>query len=71
MTVDISEATVADLRALGITDFTGLLPDDLFSWTGLASAHAHEAAAFLLLDAAWMHRDSRPLHEALAATVIV
>ncbi len=35
----------------------------------LASAHAHEAAAFLLLDAAWMHRDSRPLHEALAATV--
>jgi len=37
LTVDISEATVADLRALGITDFTGLLPDDLFSWTGLAS----------------------------------
>ncbi|GAA0881112.1 YeeE/YedE family protein [Algoriphagus jejuensis] len=28
----ISEATQADLRALGITDFTTLMPTDIFSW---------------------------------------
>jgi len=35
--VAIAATTVADLTALGITDFTGLVPDDLFSWTALAS----------------------------------
>ncbi len=30
--VAISAATRADLAALGITDFQGLVPDDLFSW---------------------------------------
>jgi uncharacterized protein len=33
----ISEATRSDLMALGIQDFTGLVPDDLFSWAWLAS----------------------------------
>ncbi len=33
----VSEATRADLRALGIQDFSGLLPDDLFSWGALLS----------------------------------
>jgi uncharacterized protein len=33
----ISEATRSDLRALGVQDFTGLVPDDLFSWAWLAS----------------------------------
>lgn len=33
----ISAATRADLRALGIQDFSGLVPDDVFSWTGLSS----------------------------------
>ncbi len=33
----ISEATRADLRALGIQDFSGLLPADLFSWGSLLS----------------------------------
>lgn len=35
--IGISAATTADLRALGIDDFRGLLPDDLFSWRGLAT----------------------------------
>jgi uncharacterized protein len=33
--VAISEATQSDLAALGITDFNGLAPSDLFSWDGL------------------------------------
>ena len=33
--VQISEATRADLAALGITDFRGLVPSELFSWKGL------------------------------------
>lgn len=33
--VAISEATRADLVALGIRDFTGLVPSQLFSWAGL------------------------------------
>ncbi len=33
----VSEATRADLRALGIQDFSGLLPADLFSWGSLLS----------------------------------
>ncbi|MDX1545644.1 MAG: YeeE/YedE thiosulfate transporter family protein [Rhodothermales bacterium] len=36
-TVGISEATRADLAALGITDFTGLMPSEVFSWSGLLS----------------------------------
>lgn len=35
--VAISSATHADLQALGITDFSGLLPGDLFSWSSLTS----------------------------------
>lgn len=35
--VAISEATRADLGALGITDFSGLVPVELFSWTALGS----------------------------------
>jgi len=33
--VAISAATVSDLRAIGIKDFTGLVPSDLFSWSAL------------------------------------
>lgn len=33
----VSEATRADLRALGIRDFSGLVPADLFSWGALSS----------------------------------
>jgi uncharacterized membrane protein YedE/YeeE len=36
-TVAISAATRTDLRALGITDFSGLLPREIFSWEGLAT----------------------------------
>ncbi len=35
--VGISDATVADLQALGITDFEGLLPPEIFTWAGLLS----------------------------------
>jgi hypothetical protein len=35
--VAISEATKSDLALLGITQFDGLLPSDVFSWEGLAS----------------------------------
>lgn len=35
--VAISEATRADLSALGITDFSGLVPSEIFSWAGLAT----------------------------------
>ncbi|MDF2157348.1 YeeE/YedE thiosulfate transporter family protein [Algoriphagus sp. CAU 1675] len=34
-TIVVSEATQADLTALGITDFTSLLPSDIFSWENL------------------------------------
>ena len=33
--VAISAQTRADLAALGVRDFTGLVPSDLFSWEGL------------------------------------
>lgn len=33
----ISEATRADLAALGISDFGGLVPSEIFSWSGLAT----------------------------------
>lgn len=35
--IGISAATVADLRALGITDFTGLVPRDLISFSALGT----------------------------------
>ncbi len=34
-TIVVSEATQADLTALGISDFTSLLPSDIFSWENL------------------------------------
>ena len=33
--IAISAATRADLAALGLTDFTGLVPAEVFSWEGL------------------------------------
>lgn len=33
----ISSATVADLQALGVEDLTGFVPEDLISWSALAS----------------------------------
>lgn len=33
--VAISEATRTDLTALGLTDFSGLAPSEVFSWSGL------------------------------------
>lgn len=35
--VAISAATEADLRALGLTDLSGILPSEIFSWGALAS----------------------------------
>ena len=35
--VAISDATKSDLALLGVTQFDGLLPSDIFSWEGLAS----------------------------------
>ncbi len=35
--VGISAATRADLGALGITDFSGLVPSEIFSWSGLGT----------------------------------
>lgn len=35
--IDISPKTIADLKLLGITDFSGLVPREIFSWTGLSS----------------------------------
>lgn len=35
--IAISEQTRADLSALGITDFTGLVPAEIFAWNGLGS----------------------------------
>jgi uncharacterized protein len=36
--IALSERTVAALAALGITDFTGLVPADLFAWGALGTA---------------------------------
>lgn len=36
--VAISSATQADLAALGVRDFSGLVPRDVFGWEGLLSA---------------------------------
>lgn len=49
--VGISEATRADLAALGIQDFTGLVPSDLFAWSSLqrgASVVAVVVGGFLI-----------------------
>lgn len=35
--IRLSESTISDLRALGIQDFTGLVPDDLFTWSSLGT----------------------------------
>ena len=35
--LDIAASTVEDLRALGLTDFTGLVPSDLISFAALTS----------------------------------
>ncbi len=35
--IDLSESTVSSLQELGIQDFTGFVPADLFSWEVLAS----------------------------------
>lgn len=35
--IGISEGAMAELRALGISDFTGLLPTELFTWEGLTT----------------------------------
>lgn len=35
--INLSQQTVADLQALGISDFSGMMPDDLFNWENLAS----------------------------------
>ncbi len=37
-TVDISAATQQDLRALGLADLSGLVPQELMGWQALASA---------------------------------
>ncbi len=39
LTVAISEATVSDLRQLGITNFEGLAPKEIFSWQELFSSY--------------------------------
>jgi uncharacterized protein len=36
--ITISESTKADLSALGITDFTALMPTDIFNWSNLFTA---------------------------------
>lgn len=37
-TIVVSEATQADLAALGITDFSDLMPVDIFSWENMTNA---------------------------------
>lgn len=36
--IGVSEATMADLARLGITDFTGLVPSGLIGWSALTTA---------------------------------
>lgn len=33
--IDIAESTRTDLRLLGVENFSGLVPDEVFSWSGL------------------------------------
>ncbi len=35
--IDLSRQTITELQALGISDFGGMMPDDLFNWENLAS----------------------------------
>lgn len=35
--IDLAASTVTDLQALGINDFSGLVPDDLISWEALGT----------------------------------
>lgn len=35
--IALSEATRADLAGIGIRDFTGLMPDDIFTWSTLST----------------------------------
>ncbi|MEL7833772.1 YeeE/YedE family protein [Fodinibius sp. Rm-B-1B1-1] len=35
--VNLASATIADLQAMGIQDFSGLVPNDLFTWKSLGS----------------------------------
>jgi uncharacterized protein len=35
--VPLSSSTIAELRALGISDFSGLVPSELFSWAALTT----------------------------------
>ncbi len=36
--IALSAATIADLQGLGLTDFSGLVPSEVFSWSNLGSA---------------------------------
>lgn len=36
--IALAASTVSDLQALGISDFSGLVPDDLFVWSSLGTA---------------------------------
>jgi uncharacterized protein len=35
--IALSASTIADLRELGLTDFSGFVPAEIFSWSGLGS----------------------------------
>ncbi len=35
--IDLSTRTIADLTALGLTDFTGLAPVEIFNWSNIGS----------------------------------
>lgn len=35
--IDLSQQTVAELQALGVSDFNGMMPADLFSWEALGT----------------------------------
>lgn len=35
--IQLAASTVTDLQAMGINDFSGLVPNDLFSWSSLSS----------------------------------
>jgi uncharacterized membrane protein YedE/YeeE len=35
--IALSQQTVGDLQTLGVTDFSGMMPDDLFNWQSLSS----------------------------------
>lgn len=35
--INLSQQTIAELQALGISDFDGMMPSDLFSWENLAT----------------------------------